>query len=98
MNDVAESQQHKKFVMNLVWLTYSTICTHRNIRGSRRIDFALGPLTSVADWKKIDSTPTIYYESFFHQYKGDHCAMVIDVPSKILFGNSTISLFDPAGR
>ena len=67
------------------------------IQGSQWSDFALGLLKNVDDWNKIETTPTIYYESFFHQYKEDHYTMVINVPSKILFENSTISLFDPAG-
>ena len=55
----------------------------------------MGLLKNADDWKKIETTPTIYYESFFNQYKGDHRAMVIDVPSKILFENYRISPFYP---
>ena len=58
----------------------------------------MGPLKNVDDWIKIETTPTIYYESFFHWYKSDHCAMIIDITSKILFGNYTISPFDPVGQ
>ena len=53
------------------------------------------PLSSVIRlWKDSDLPVTIYYEVFFHWYKGDHHELIMDVAIKILFGKTTHSPFD----
>ena len=68
------------------------------MRGSTRIDRGLIPKI-VADKMKHHAeqnatTPTVYYESFFYRFCGDHRALVIDIPINIMFGTWETSPFD----
>ena len=72
------------------------------MRGSTRIDRGLIPKI-VADKMKHHAeqnatTPTVYYESFFYRFCGDHRALVIDIPVNIMFGTWETSPFDSRGR
>ena len=51
------------------------------IKGSNIIDYALSV------WLRIESVipKTVYYEAFFHQYKGDHQAIVLDIPTNFFW-------------
>ena len=36
--------------------------------------------------EKHNTTPTVYYEAFFHRFCGDHRVLVIDIPRSVMFG------------
>lgn len=46
----------------------------------------------------LSSVITIYYKVFIHQYKGDNCALIIDVLIKIFFINFTCLPFNTSAQ
>ncbi len=48
--------------------------------------------------ERNSTTPTVYYESFFYRFCGDHRALVIDIPRLIIFGTWENSPFDTKNR
>ena len=71
-------------------------------RGSKRIDRGLVPETTARKMKQYaeenNTTPTVYYEAFYHRFCGDHRALVIDVPRSVMFGTWENSPFDVNSR
>ena len=61
-------------------------------RGSKRIDYIL------CDAWVSNTSLQGCYEPFQYHLKGDHCAMVIDFDTHLLFGNPTSTLATPAQR
>ena len=60
--------------------------------GSKRIDYIL------CDAWVSNTSLQGCYEPFQYHLKGDHCAMVIDFDTHLLFGNPTSTLATPAQR
>ena len=53
-------------------------------------------ITSFRDAWVSDASLQRYYEPFQYHLKGDHCAMVVNFDTHLLFGNPTTTLTTPA--
>ena len=71
-------------------------------RGKKRIDRGLVPKFIAEKMKqhaeRNSTTPTVYYESFFYRFCGDHRALVIDIPRSVMFGTWEDNPFDAKNR
>ena len=71
-------------------------------RGRKRIDRGLVPEIIAKKMKehaeRNSTTPTVYYESFFYRFCGDHRALVIDIPRSVMFGTWENNPFDVKNR